>query len=61
VAPYKKFNTTKKGHGSHLGEKLNKDSGREPLQCWICGKDHCKKDSPLYQSEKDHIYSAQEA
>jgi len=31
------------------------------LQCWICGKDHRKKDCPLHQGGRPHIYSAQEA
>jgi len=31
VSPYKKFNVVEKGHGHQLGEKQNKDSGREPL------------------------------
>ena len=36
--PYKGFNTVEKGHG----EQQASGSGREPLQCWICGKDHCR-------------------
>lgn len=38
--PYKRFNTAEKGHG----EKHARGSGREPLQHWICDKDHCKSD-----------------
>lgn len=61
VAPYKKFNVVEKGHGPHPGEKQNKGSGRELLQCWICGKDHHKKDCLLYHGGRYHIYISQEA
>jgi len=47
VSPYKKFNVVDKGRGSQLGEQQTRGDGRGPLQCWICGKDHCKKDCPL--------------
>lgn len=40
VVPYKRFNTAEKGHG----EQQARGGGREPLQCWICGKDHRKRD-----------------
>lgn len=52
MAPYKKFNVADKGHGSHPGEKQSKGNGREPLQCWIFGRDHCKKVCPLYKGER---------
>jgi len=42
VVPCKRFNITENGHG----EKQARGGGREPLQCWICGKDHCKRDCP---------------
>ena len=58
VFPYKRFNTTEKGHG----EQQARGGGREPLQCWICGKDHRKRDCTQYQSgSRPQIYSAQEA
>lgn len=37
---YKRFNTSKKGHV----EQQARGGGREPLLCWICGKDHNKRD-----------------
>ena len=40
--PYKRFNTAEKG----WGEKQARGGGREPLQCWICGKDHRNRDCP---------------
>jgi len=49
-----------KGHKPHPGGKHNKGSGREQLQCWICGKYHHKKDCPLYQGGRTHIYSVEE-
>lgn len=49
-----------KGHGSRPGEQQDKGSDREPLQCWICVKDHRKNDCPLYQGGISQIYSAQE-
>ena len=53
----KKFNTAEKGHG----EKQARGGGREPLQCWICGKDHRKRDCPQYHNGGiSQIYSAQE-
>jgi len=44
VFPYKRFNTTDKGHG----EQQVRGSTREAVQCWICGKDHRKRDFPQY-------------
>lgn len=52
MAPYKKYNATKKRHGPQPGEKKNRDDGRGPLQCLICGKGHRKKDCPLYHGDK---------
>jgi len=40
VVPYKRFNTAEKGRG----EQWARGSGMEPLQCWICGQDHHKRD-----------------
>ena len=40
IVPYKKFNIVENGHG----EKLTRGDGREPLQCWLCGKEHHKRD-----------------
>ena len=58
AVPYKKFNTAEKGHE----EKWARGCGKERLQCWICGKDHCKRDYPQYHSGgRPHIYSAKEA
>eukprot|EP00253_Pinus_taeda_P028189 PITA_28189 len=55
--PYKRFNTTKKGRG----EQKSRGGSKEPLQCWICGKDHCKQDCLQYQSGgRPQIYNAQE-
>ena len=31
------------------------------MQCWICGKYHCKKYFPLYQGGRPKLYSAHEA
>ena len=57
AVPYKRFNTAKKGHG----EQQTRGSGREPLQCWICGKDHRKRDCLKYWSGgRPHIYNSQE-
>ncbi len=58
IVPYKRFNTTEKGHGKQQA----RGGGREPLQCWICGKDHRKRGCPQYQSGGiPQIYSAKEA
>lgn len=47
AVPYNKFNTAEKGHG----DKQARGDGKEPLQCWICGNDHCKRDFIKYQSD----------
>ena len=58
AVPYKRFNTDEKGHG----EKQARGSGMELLECWICGKDHHKRDCSQYQSGgRPHIYSYHEA
>ena len=55
IVPYKRFNTIEKRHG----ERQARCGGREPLECWICGKDRCKRDCLLYQSGgRPHIYNA---
>lgn len=61
MVPYKKFNVVEKGHGSLPRELKNRGDGRGPLQCWICSKDHHKKDCPLYQGGIPQIYIAHEA
>lgn len=48
VAPYKKINAVEKGHGSQPREQHTRGDSKGLMQCWICGKDHHKKDSPLY-------------
>ena len=58
VASYNMSSATEKGHSPQLRENKNKGSGREPLHCWIYGKDHRKKYFPLYQGAKPHIYNA---
>ena len=50
LIPYKRFNIVEKGHG----EQQNRGFGREPLQCWICGKHHYKRDCPEYQGGGRH-------
>eukprot|EP00253_Pinus_taeda_P005757 PITA_05757 len=42
VVSYKNFNKIEKAHG----EQQTRGDGRAPLQCSICGKDHCKRLCP---------------
>jgi len=44
VALCKKFNATKKGHGSQPGEHKNKGKSKEPLRCFTCGVDYRRRD-----------------
>lgn len=58
AVPYRGFNTVEKGHV----EQHVSGNGTKPLQCWICGKDHRRRDFPLHQSGgRPQIYSDQEA
>jgi len=58
AVPYKRFNTSEKGHGVQQA----RSGGREPLHFWICDKDHCKRYCVWYHSGgRLHIYSAHEA
>ena len=58
VAPYKKFNVARQGHGSL---QKNRGDGTERLECWICGKEHLKKYCLQYHSGRPQVYNAQEA
>eukprot|EP00253_Pinus_taeda_P023658 PITA_23658 len=58
VAPQKKLNVTRQGHGSH---QQHRGDGSGWLECWTCGKEHLKRDCPPNQGGKPQIYSAHEA
>ena len=51
------FNTTGKGRG----EQQARGGGREPLQCWICRKDHRKRIVRSIRVVVEPIYNTQEA
>lgn len=60
MASHRKSNAGEKGHGSQPMEYKNEGNGREPFNFWICGRDHHKKDCPLYYGGMPQIYGAQE-
>ena len=43
VAPQKKFNATRQGHGP---KQHHRGDGTGLLECCICGKEHLKRDFP---------------
>jgi len=58
VAPQKKFNVDRHGHGS---QQQHRGGGTEWLECWTCSKEHLKRDCPHNQGGRPQIYSALEA
>jgi len=58
--PYKKFNVVGQGHGSQPGGKKKKCEGKGQLQCWICGKEHFRKDFTSHHGGSPEIYNDQE-
>ena len=57
--PHNNLNAFDIGQGFQ-SEDQNKGDGRRQLQCWICGKQHLKKDFLSYEGGRDQIYSSQD-
>lgn len=57
VTPPKRCNTSDKGQ-VHRDEQKKKDGVWKRIECWICGKDHRRRDCLQNQGARPQIYSA---
>ena len=57
VAPQKKFNVARQGHGS---QQQHRGDSTRWLECWTCDKEQLKRDCPNNQGCLPQIYSALE-
>jgi len=58
VAPQKKFNAARQGHGS---QQEHKGDGTRWLECWTYHKEHLNINYPQNKGGRPKIYIAQEA